>query len=333
MWFRFQHTGWCTFEKFLATLTCPSCGEIDRWQPCKRLERRRNSRIGVVTCRVCSYRVAIKQCSKTDADVVNREEAKREYETLGRVYLRYPIDPHYGVPKPLYFSESEGTFAMEFASGWSLEERLKRGCNWAASSSMERAGRWLRLLHECSSVGEGLIDLDEKFRVVQKQWGDGKPANKHIQPALDLLSETRFSMKTKEIAKVMLHGDFKPENLVMDENHTVGVDIGWRCANAVEYDLAPFLNHLLFLRLGLRRKYINQQIEEMEEHFLTGYFQSHQTDLCLLNWIRLYFLLSYWNTWCNSGPVRATLASRFFPSLIGEASHRLSQSVRRSLIK
>ena len=135
--------------------------------------------------------------------------------------------------------------------------------------------------------------------------------------AAAVLEETRSAAESRPVDRSWLHGDCKTDNFMFDAGKTYAIDIGLSHENAVEHDLAQFLNQLdmllarpRFLRLAFGRK-------ALHEAFWRGYRATgpEVSEPCL-RWLRLFGLFALWHTTVvedgRESALRAWLLNRMF---------------------
>ena len=123
----------------------------------------------------------------------------------------------------------------------------------------------------------------------------------------------------------LVHGDFKPENILLSQEKVVGIDIGGRYRGTILVDIVNFLNHMDLLGCqprGFRVLTLNRQLTSA---FLRGYFDgAPEVPQFPYLWMRIQNLLRLWSgihrseqsslrTWYVSSCIR-----RRFRGLISE---------------
>jgi Ser/Thr protein kinase RdoA (MazF antagonist) len=211
------------------------------------------------------------------------ELAKQQFAAMTRASAAMGLDPVYRVAQPYLLLEAESLVAAEWIPGTTLTARLTR---WLASRSnmehdLRQTGIWVSKLHQALAVAPGSLDSLQRGAVLSdwaytKQCKDGLPKR-----ALDMLRESAADAARRPLRKCQLHGDFKPDNMLLTAASTAGIDIQLRHENCAVYDLAAFLNHLDILCREPSGWHLYPIRNRLQAAFLESYFEQ-VNDLCAL---------------------------------------------------
>ncbi|RLA50960.1 MAG: hypothetical protein DRR42_11680 [Gammaproteobacteria bacterium] len=303
--------------------TCPRCGGGEPLIPLSKWLDRRNSRVVQVKCTRCEQYFFLKQ-------VLDSPETSSlglsEYHTLQEVHRCFPIDDAYRVSRPLDYIEKHRTIVMTYEKGEPLLHALRNVNDERRREILKNAGGWLARLHHCRRVTSS--DAGAKSRLsplLESLETESDYLDKTIQNAMRLLAEVLPQLHEETDKSVWIHGDFTPDNVLVNRGTTIGLDIAWVSQANPVLDLAPFLNHLsialqpVFGLGGGERHY------QLEEAFLKGYsgkWGFHRKNLLI--WYRLYFLLCYRRTSIKAGFVRRSITKVRFNPLIFRLSSELA---------
>ena len=247
---------------------------------------------GVVYCSECSLysgRVAIKW--------VHNAAALAQYDALVEAEKKLGSAGEFAVPHPVSKLENEQIIVMEWIDGESLSRLLSRDFLTPAKSLSyaNRAGRWLHRFHNMENLPLSRLPVTQRVNSLRADVAAARLGDDiFTQTALRLLEETMHFSGSYLLPQGVIHGDFTPDNILLSEGRTVGIDFGMRRRNVVILDLANFIAHLLLLAWepaavlhGLhRRRY------SLVASFLDGYqAEGSEIPSVPIAWLRLQILL------------------------------------------
>lgn len=299
---------------FLSEWSCPECSNRGRWTFERRPIRRYQSIVSIVRCDSCGLRVFVKRHAvKSGSEELNRENAKSEYCALCTVFREFPQDDEFGTPEPLLLDTYRSVLAIRFIDGVPVSHYLMHRREPHAWRKREeyvtRASRWLRRFHGACQLDQVALDADEKYEVIREKW-TGVRQPRSVREALTSLRETRVGLDEMPLARSWVHGDFTPDNVMLERERTIGIDIGLRANNAVTYDIGSFLNHIRLMSHPVCMKSNYPKHCVLEEAFLADYGYTGEHERRALSWIRLYFMLSYWKAYLERSPAHRANVTR-----------------------
>lgn len=268
-------------------------------------------------------RAAIKCCLLPGTGSFDPATARQQFDALTRVYVAFQGNNGNGqVPTPLFSIEDLGAYAMSWVDGDSLTGHLRI---WHDSevliSSLDQAGRWLAKFHRSGPLRTAAADLGNKIQhitdmrchpVLSPIFGD----------ALDAVAANVYRFADLPVAMSWLHGDCKPDNFMLSSSGLIGIDISLGYENAIEYDLAAFLNGLDLMLLDIRWRHAKPHAQRLREAFLLGYMaEGSNVSLALLSWLRLWSALTAWHAATVETKARwpkCWLLNRQFRALVGQ---------------
>ena len=232
---------------------------------------------------------------------------QRTYQAYRRLAHFFAPEPHLQVPHALAAWDDPPALIMERVQGDPLYLRLKDCRNWApdtgcqmAQHFVERAGRWLGLLHtmpipdHVTPIPDPLARMEtllEQLRPYGMDPVEEAKIRRFIEPLAD---------DTQEI--VPLHGDFTLRNILCSPPHHItvldtelatigppGVDIGWFLASLFAIDKW----HIL----GGDMVYTRAVIRQTGQHALRGYRAARELPPAdfLRGWTTLRLLDRWWS--------------------------------------
>jgi thiamine kinase-like enzyme len=163
---------------------------------------------------------------------------------------------------------------------------------------MTRAATWLREFHAARSLPPRKLDTDEKLETIDrigKRCGHNHMLFQQAQAALH-----RHERQARSIAlsASWVHGDFKPDNLILSKEAIFGIDIHARSEGNVLYDIAQFLNGFDLNVSSWRTPQLRFHTHDLFDHFVKCYLDDSNMTIeqvaAPLYWVRLYMLLYGW---------------------------------------
>jgi hypothetical protein len=273
--------------------------------------------------------VALKICVIPGTKTPDSSIAKVQYHALTKVSGQMlKGDARYRVPTPLWLNDDLGTFAMTWADGDSLTRKLTSHAVFVHGAAwFENVGAWLGNFHKAGPLRREAVNLSDRLALVDEI--TGSVASATFSNAIRALRTTAPMVKDLAVEASWLHGDCKIDNFILGSQNVYGIDIALAHDNAIEYDLAQFLNNLDLLLSSTRYAYLWGSRLKFEAAFLKGYSRAGGNfSMPYLNWLRLNFLLSFWHNEAEArkGILRAVLVDWMFSN----AARRLSRKVSLS---
>ncbi len=287
--------GSLTVERILSTLSCVGCHEIGGLRPAGASRRRLNSKLHRARCRWCATSVLVKQCFIAGSDTSDEAQCVTEFEALRRLHADFPQDSAFATPRAFAVFPEQAVLIIEYCPGPTIRQLLRRSAGSGRHRAMSRAGGWLRRFHGIYRDGECPLEAADRLAVLARIWPQGRRPPT-VERGLDCLDGSSAAAEAVIMPRVLLHGDFKPENLIQSGERTIGIDVGLKHSNSVVYDIAPFLNHVA-LDSGFRSRWLSRERRQAQElAFTAAYDDYYSRERIELLWMRLYFSLSAWST-------------------------------------
>lgn len=306
---------------------CGCCGAKSRWMFEQPSNIRTESSIHWLRCAQCGTQVVAKISLDNGLPDASAERLRAECELLRELQSMLTADEHHGVLEPLaYFTaEGHGIMLTRRFHGADLAMFLRRANRGDACQASHAAGAWLRTLHTAGGErGRQTLGTQEKLEDLFGTYGDVLPQSGTIGAACRALRAHAERVERVVAVPVRIHGDFKPQNLLISPTRMVGLDIHWQSTGPAVYDLAPFLNHLWLLARPRPLAPLWRDRNVVAAAFLDGYGTA--PDMRSLRWVRLYFALCHLGSYRSRGGA-ATIAARL---LIQPLVHELTHALHRS---
>lgn len=219
--------------------------------------------------------------------------AREQFEALRAVESRFHAQAEYRAPHALAYLEGRRAFVMEWLDGQPLSRLLCRCGGAAAACAVRKAARWLAILHGSEDLPPRPMPLPEMLADLDGI-AAGRPPGP-LDPALDVLRRTAEILASVPVASAVLHGDFKPENLLLAGEVTIGMDSEARFRAAAIGDLGYFLNGLRLLAYTHAAPLLMWRRGCLERAFLAEYAALRgAVPLPHLLWWRLHHLARLW---------------------------------------
>jgi len=221
-----------------------------------------------------------------------------QYRSLTSLWPKFRDDAELGLPQPLDYFSDLPALVMERVKGNSLQALFSKinilpSHRRTLASACMRTGRWLAKLHHATSLAPGKLDVKQKLAdakdnlvKLESMGFASELCGKSVQ-RLDLLAG---QLSVEETPMALVHGDFTVDNIVVDGERIVALDLTGRDHNAIEHDLATFLNSLRLLRLTMPLS--QSLLNRCSDAFLYGYFGFHSVSPPALHFLRVAGLLS-----------------------------------------
>lgn len=311
-----------------AALHCPKCESVGCWINISPDEVRLNSIISKFRCSHCGKKIVSKMAPISTA----QETIKSEYDTLVTMRNLLACNEPFRSPTPLVYFENDGHGVMltEFIEGVDLAHCAKALPLSRSSPTFKLAGRLLRRLHDASPKREmRALDLASRITYLVTEYGDMLRSRGSFRRALDMLRNTSSLIDSKCVCWTWVHGDFKPQNIIYDEQGIVVFDTTLNAFGTFVFDIGQFLAHieLLFLGVAGMRDDIRHKLAS---DFVDGYGVTDSGELSAIAWARLYFILTYYGQFCRGGILRRLVAGSVFHPAIARSMQQLSSIVGRA---
>jgi hypothetical protein len=166
---------------------------------------------------------------------------------------------------------------MEAVSGKPLQDRVpwfasSRSINRAAADC-ENSGKWLRFYHDLGAAGECKLDIQKKWSEFEvsltelRRIGIDSKQCGLLKHRIAFLAE-KLADESRPVSHI--HGEFTADNILVDGNRIIALDLAGHLKEAIDHDLASFLNSILLVRLT--KALSSRTVKLLGASFLNGYF-------------------------------------------------------------
>lgn len=227
--------------------------------------------------------------------------AQAQYEALVSLQTRYPARDGCRTLRPVLFLPERRAIVTEWVEGRPLADLLRDPATdrEEAARLVARAGTWLHLLHSAEDlpaapmrVGEILTAGLGPVIAVDVRWA---APGAFIGRVVALLLASGDTFSAVPVRRVVLHGDFKPDNVLFAKGETIGIDVAAKHRDNNVADVGYFLNSLRLLAWEPHGLRLLPWRDRLEEVFLIAYTAgSEPVSWPHLLWWRLYHLARLW---------------------------------------
>jgi hypothetical protein len=243
--------------------------------------------------------------------------ASSQYEALRTAGQRLHGQDQLRVPNAYPYLLDEGFLITDWVDGPTVRQFLRSPERrlHAALWALGLAGKWLRAFHGDRGISLAYLDTDQlilRTSLALTQVGECRAPPRRFESDFVLLQRVQPLLAKIPVKSSLLHGDFKPANVIINKDNAVGVDISGAFEGPVVEDLAHFLLHLnlaLFEPIGLRWLPWRPALEAA---FLRGYDPDGSAiPPITLAWARLQRVLRHYcdrtalrGNWIRAGVVK-----------------------------
>jgi hypothetical protein len=311
----------------VATFSCPECLTTGAWAFTEGPAKRLNSIVAIARCGVCGSRIFIKRpLPSADEDAANR--AGREFRMAQALHCAFAGDAESGVARPL--GQRGPTLVFEFVDGEVLSETFRSGTRSEQCIASSRIGAWFARFHGLGVSGTGPGDFAQKFSAIANHCSADTNLPSTAMAALQHLRDGIPALAGRAFNIVHLHGDAKAENFILVGSRVVAVDVDGHFTNIGEMDLAQFLVQLAIAEAGILGRIDEKRTHDLEVAFLGGYGRTVAHDREALEWLKIYYWLSFWMSMRRRGPLHGMrlngLFRRGIESCLRNADHCVAKN-------
>jgi Ser/Thr protein kinase RdoA (MazF antagonist) len=222
-----------------------------------------------------------------------RDEVNREFGILSELHARYGAELGHSVPRALGVAPEMATIIIEKLPGENLESVLKRNAHLLSSRRahhlleqvMRDLGRWLRRFHRATGEGLGQFDAgvyQADLKMLLATCVGSGVSGATARAVLTSVEHALGRAGRPSIPVARSHGDFLPQNVLVDGEHVAVVDFASsRRGISVYGDLGSMLASLVML--GKYPIYPSMSVLSLRDAFLDGYAEARHRELILLH--------------------------------------------------
>lgn len=293
-----------------------------------------NSNIFYAECSAYPVPLAIKQCFGPGRAGPAGADARSQFDALRQVSERMADDGGFTVPTPFDLIEDAGLLITEWISGRPLTGLLTDPRTPFAYKLdyVERAGRWLRNMHAAHMLSPGPVLVDDMLdQLTAIMAGPSRHLffAKVMGKVMDDLVAVAASVREVDLPRSWLHGDYKPDNVLIASDRTVGIDLELKFENCVVFDLAHFLNHLSLACYRPKGLLLLPREPGLAAAFLTGYGnESLRAQPLALAWVRLHGVVRLWRS--RAGTMSSAARAYYLSWCFQRVAAQVSRELRRA---
>jgi len=206
------------------------------------LVRGGSSAIYRATCPGFGHPLLIKRPDETGTTAIG------EYRALCLARDRLSNSPGLLVPNAYPYLLEDGFLMIEWINGCSLGLLIRKigTMPGTLAAKIEQTGRWLKAFHSGGDQRLGHLEPDRMLDNLRSVLGvtEHRTIGWHLKSLIDLLHRSAPKLVAVPIPIALQHGDFKPDNILIDGDHVVGIDIGAAYTSPIVEDISHFFFHL-----------------------------------------------------------------------------------------
>jgi aminoglycoside phosphotransferase (APT) family kinase protein len=296
---------------------------------CAPIAHTRNSRVYELSCGAALHWAA-KVCVNPSTNALRPEAARIQFDALTKLrdHARAAcVD--LGKPNPIHLDEAAALVVMTWVEGESLTATLRRWPRAEATLDDDAmmAGQWLARLHAVGPRSDRTLATDRKLAGLADVLRLNTARDSAFRRGVALLERRAADAAAAPHVASWVHGDFKPDNMLLAAGRAAGIDMHLRDVGSVFEDIAPFLNNVE-IQCALPRAWRRAtRRAALVSRFLAGYTAELGAQPFLpLAWMRLYSALSLWayDMAVRRSSVKAAIAQQVYRRLVGRLARALA---------
>jgi len=172
------------------------------------------------------------------------EDCARDWEEMCRIWPQMR-DGDLRVCAPLACAPKAGVMAVAEVPGTPLLQWMYRAQEADRARYLIPAGRWLRAYTECSETEANAQPAGWAKRAERAAKTQAFNRLKKVEkPILSELQRLVPQLEKRQWRFAVSHGDFHPNNLIVNDNLVTGIDCGGSRPAPIYKDMARFLMHM-----------------------------------------------------------------------------------------
>lgn len=221
------------------------------------------------------------------------QEAKEQFYALQMTAKLLEDMEHCASPAPIALFERDGILLMDWVDGQSFQDMcLARGpSRRTIEFAIVQCAEMLAALHRPSQIRSNILDTADFLNDIDIAI-NGRVSPRFPRPALTFLQESAGEIAQEALPVTILHGDFKPANLLIKSPDIFTIDAAMKWEGATVHDAAHFLNQFALDLYHPRAWRLRSALNSYEALFLTTYeTQGGSISRRALQWLRLQKLI------------------------------------------
>lgn len=217
-----------------------------------------------------------------------------DFEAVTKVQDNFGSGVDYAVPNFFAQLPEDNIEITEWVDAEPLSVQLKHADldRKKMNAYFYRAGAWIYKFHNVESLSPTTVPSEQKLEALRTELAGRKLwADKVSKNAFLLLEEHADTVANIPASQGLIHGDFTPDNILISDGKTVGIDFTTRFRNAVVLDLANFITHLILLAWEPRN--ILNGLYSGREELVFSFLEGYQAEGGLISDLQLNWLLTH----------------------------------------
>lgn len=260
--------------------------------------------------------------------------ARDQYAVLDRVHRAMTMsDSALRVPMPYLLDERGGIVAAEWVDGRPMTELfLSRNLTAAQGADLvRRAAAWIRRFFALRPLPPAPLDMQRMLDDLAAMARTPLGASPSARAAFAELRKHAESARAFQLERSWLHGDFKSDNLLVDDAVVVGIDVHARHENAVLHDVASFVDHWELMLCDPRAWRWRPHRQALVGAFLEAFDPTLLEERRLpFRWVALYGMLGIWEEFTRRRQLtlRHVYLAACFRHLVRRMTRELADAAR-----
>ena len=257
----------------------------------KRLPATGNSCLFIASGGALPQKIFVKQ--------VHTADSEKQFRSL--VALSNQLGSYaYRVPRPITCLANHNIVCMECVEGPDLKKLLMNSSmhDDVKKNAIRRAGGWISHFHSTNRQDPRPIDFKRKIDDLKKCTEKSErylAQDPVLAAANDWLVAGSHRLAGKSVARGIVHGDFKAENLIVTDCSIVGIDFCHDSIGSQLMDIAQFTNNVRLIGSTLGGRRYRNQTDSWANLLVNAYQESSgEISESTLKWLRIHHMLRYW---------------------------------------
>jgi aminoglycoside phosphotransferase (APT) family kinase protein len=229
--------------------------------------------------------------------VGSAERARVEFDSLSNLLASLPDSVR--VVQPICLLAEYGLVVVEWIDGRSVHDYLATPDSdfCGICEVLSATGRWLRAFHDASKAAPKKVDFSKKMIQLDdlcRAASRGKGSIALLRWMRRRLRSSYPTLAALQLPEGRLHGDCKPENLIIERDHVVAIDVGHVYKSTTWNDVAYFLVHLEWTVLTSRQLGRIARLARLRAAFLDAYDDDRRPEVAgLIAWLEMEVLYRF----------------------------------------
>jgi len=236
----------------------------------------------------------------------HRFKVEKQYSAFERFSKTLNIvDGKYRIPETYGLFLEDDCFLMEWITGHSLRQLLWKNClrKSTIQNHIKSSCNWLSYYHEHANLEKKQVDILRYIRYIESNRKSEVieelcSHNKIFVEGFKTLKQFSHSFSGYRALHADIHGDMSLKNIIINESHIAGIDIGGDYSAPIVDDISQMLSYIcinyfnILTRLDMKR---SPEFWEIFNLMLDSYkYPNKQKDRDFFLFVFLFQMLKRW---------------------------------------